>query len=88
MEAIQHPGFAFLHVLSPCQTFRPEQKEWKQQVHPCRLQPTDNPVEAARLIQADDGKALGLLYAERLPVWQPTNQVSTTLAEIEREFRI
>jgi 2-oxoglutarate ferredoxin oxidoreductase subunit beta len=88
VEAIQHPGFAFLHVLSPCQTFRPEQKEWKQQVHPCRLEPTDNPVEAARLIQADDGKALGLLYAERLPVWQPTNQTSTTLAEIEQEFRI
>ena len=88
VEAIQHPGFSFLHVLSPCQTFRPEQKEWKQQVHPCRLEPTDNPVEAARLIQADDGKALGLLYAERLPVWQPMNQVSATLAEIEQEFRI
>ena len=88
VEAIQHPGFAFLHVLSPCQTFRPEQKEWKQQVHPCRLEPTDNPVEAARLIQADDGKALGLLYAERLPVWQPMNQVSATLVEIEQEFRI
>jgi 2-oxoglutarate ferredoxin oxidoreductase subunit beta len=88
VEAIQHPGFAFVHVLSPCQTFRPEQREWKQRVHACRMGTTDNPVEAARLIQADDGMALGLLYAERLPVWQPANQVSAELAEIEEEFRV
>ena len=88
VEAIQHPGFAFVHVLSPCQTFRPEQKEWKQRVHECRMGTTDNPVEAARLIQADDGMAVGLLYAERLPVWQPPNQVSAELAELEEEFRV
>jgi len=28
-QAIQHPGFSFVEVLSPCVTFRPEQKEWK-----------------------------------------------------------
>jgi 2-oxoglutarate ferredoxin oxidoreductase subunit beta len=88
VEAIQHPGFAFVHVLSPCQTFRPEQKEWKQRVHACRMGTTDNAAEAARLIQADDGMALGLLYAERLPVWQPPNQVSAGLSEIEEEFRV
>jgi 2-oxoglutarate ferredoxin oxidoreductase subunit beta len=88
VEAILHPGFSFLHVLSPCQTFRPEQKDWKDQVHPCSLGTTSNPVEAARLIQADDGMALGLLYSERLPVWQPRNETSATLADIEEELRL
>ncbi len=87
-EAILHPGFAFLHVLSPCQTFRPEQREWKDLVHPCRMEPTDNPAEAARLIQADDGMALGLLYAQRLPVWQPVAHVTAAPADIEAEFRV
>jgi 2-oxoglutarate ferredoxin oxidoreductase subunit beta len=88
VDAIRHPGFAFVHVLSPCQTFRPEQTQWKHQVHPCRLGPTDNPVEAARLIQGDDGMGQGLFYAQRLPVWQPHNQATATVADFEREFRV
>jgi 2-oxoglutarate ferredoxin oxidoreductase subunit beta len=88
VQAIEHPGFAFVHALSPCQTFRPEQKDWKQQVHPCKLGPTDNPAEAARLIQMDDGMALGVLYAQRLPQWQPANHATATPADIEREFAL
>ena len=88
VEAIQHPGFAFVHVLSPCSTFRPEQKEWKHLVHPCRMEPTDNPAQAAQLIQADDGMALGILYAQRLPVWQPVNHVTATPADFDAEFGI
>jgi 2-oxoglutarate ferredoxin oxidoreductase subunit beta len=86
VQAIQHPGFAFVHVLSPCQTFRPEQKAWKQQVHPCQLEPTTDAAHAAALIQRDDGMATGLLYAERLPVYQPRNEPDTTIAEIEAEL--
>jgi 2-oxoglutarate ferredoxin oxidoreductase subunit beta len=88
VEAIQHPGFAFLHVLSPCQTFRPEQKDWKRMVHPFRSGPTDNPAEAARLIQDDDGMAMGLLYAQRLPTWRPASAKRATLVDIEAEFRL
>jgi 2-oxoglutarate ferredoxin oxidoreductase subunit beta len=88
VEAIEHPGFAFLQVLSPCQTFRPEQKEWKHLVHPVDTAPTDDPVEAARFIQADDGMALGLFYVRRLPVWQPHNRPTATLADLEREFAL
>ena len=29
-QAIRHPGFSFVEILSPCVTFRPEQKEWKE----------------------------------------------------------
>jgi 2-oxoglutarate/2-oxoacid ferredoxin oxidoreductase subunit beta len=84
--AIHHPGFAFVQVLSPCQTFRPEQREWKDRVHPCRVGTTSNHAEAARLIQLDDGMALGVLYAQHLPVWQPKPGTATTLAQIETEF--
>ena len=88
VEAIQHRGFSFVHVLSPCPTFRPEHKEWKQSVHPCRLATTSNPAKAAHLIQEDDGKATGLLYVEDLPVWQPKNKGEIDMSEIEAEFRV
>jgi 2-oxoglutarate/2-oxoacid ferredoxin oxidoreductase subunit beta len=88
VEAIQHRGFSFLHVLSPCLTFRPEHKEWKQQVHPCRLATTSNAAEAASLIQQDDGKGTGLLYVEDLPVWQPDNTGNVDLSRFEAEFRV
>jgi 2-oxoglutarate ferredoxin oxidoreductase subunit beta len=88
VEALQHPGFAFVHVLSPCQTFRPEQKAWKGMVHPCRLATTNDPARAAELIQKDDGMALGLLYAQPLPAWRPESRPGATLAEIEAEFPV
>ena len=88
VEAIEHPGFAFVHVLSPCQTFRPEQKEWKQAVHACRVGPTSDAAEAARLIHQDDGMGLGLLYREVLPVWRPEHGSVTTLEQIEEVLRV
>ena len=33
VEAIRHPGFSFVEILSPCVTFRPDEKAWKDQVH-------------------------------------------------------
>ena len=88
VEAIQHRGFSFVHVLSPCLTFRPEHKEWKQQVHPCHLEPTSNAAEAASLIQEDDGRVTGLFYVEDLPVWQPKHEDQADLSAIEAEFRV
>jgi len=86
VEAIEHPGFAFVQVLSPCQTFQPEQKTWKEQVHPWPQGPTDDPVEATRLIQLDDGMAQGLLYRRPHPVWRPEFTQRATLGEIEAGF--
>jgi 2-oxoglutarate ferredoxin oxidoreductase subunit beta len=88
VQAIEHRGFSFLQVLSPCQTFRPEQTEWKHQVHPLDGEPADNDMEAAARIHADDGMALGLIYLEPLPVWQPLAQPSAGLAEIEQELSL
>lgn len=88
VEAIEHPGFSLLQVLSPCQTFRPEQRQWKELVHPFSDPVTDDAAEAARRIQADDGMSVGLIYAQQLPVWQPRNEATATVAELEQEFRV
>jgi 2-oxoglutarate ferredoxin oxidoreductase subunit beta len=88
VQAIEHRGFSFLQVLSPCQTFRPEQLEWKHEVHPFEGAPATDDVEAAARIHADDGMALGLIYVEPLPVWQPADQASASLADIEQELRL
>jgi 2-oxoglutarate ferredoxin oxidoreductase subunit beta len=88
VEAINHPGFAFVQVLSPCTTFRPEQKTWKKQVHAFDDEATANPVEAAQRIQADDGMSTGLLYRTQIPVWQPANQASVGVADLEGGFQV
>lgn len=88
VEGIRHPGFAFIQVLSPCQTFRPEQAGWKAEVHPCRQEATDDPVEAAGRLQADDGLGLGVFFAQEVPVWQPSGEVRGSLADIESELAL
>jgi 2-oxoglutarate ferredoxin oxidoreductase subunit beta len=88
VDALQHPGFAFVHVLSPCRTFRPEQRKWKAAVHPWPGPATNDPAKAAETIQRDDGMALGLVYAQPLPAWRPASHPESTLADIEAELRI
>ncbi len=87
-EAIRHPGFSFVHVLSPCVTFRPDQRSWKTEVHPFPADAGNDPVEAARRIHADDGMGLGIIHAESLPVWPARQETETTLAAIEKEFLV
>ncbi len=67
--AIEHPGFAFVHVLSPCRTFRPEQQTWKERVHGCEVDTAHDAAQAAELIQRDDGFCLGLLFQQKIPVY-------------------
>jgi 2-oxoglutarate ferredoxin oxidoreductase subunit beta len=62
VEAISHPGFSFVQILSPCVTFRPEQRDWRDQVHPAPVEPTDDPGRAARRIMTDDSFNIGVLY--------------------------
>ncbi len=65
VEAIRHPGFAFVQVLSPCVTFRPEQRGWSDLVHPAPVEPTDDPARAARRLLTDDSYFTGILYHDR-----------------------
>ncbi|HEV8096861.1 MAG TPA: 2-oxoacid:ferredoxin oxidoreductase subunit beta [Burkholderiales bacterium] len=69
-EAVRHPGFSFLEVLSPCVTFRPEQRQWKHRAHPAPVAPTDDPVRAARRILTDDGFNIGVLFRGKRPAFK------------------
>ncbi len=86
-QAIQAPGFSFVEILSPCVTFRPEQRDWKTAVRPSPVPPTNDGARAARRLMTDDGFNIGVLYqGERPPYRPPVGQARRTVAEIEEEF--
>ncbi len=88
-QAMQHPGFAFVEVLSPCVTFRPEQREWKTVVRPAPVGPTDDPARAARRIMNDDGFNIGVLYARKGKPFPCADQPATkSIEEIAAEFAL
>jgi 2-oxoglutarate/2-oxoacid ferredoxin oxidoreductase subunit beta len=87
VTAVRHPGFSFVEVLSPCVTFRPEQREWKKLVLAGGLTPIAEPAEAARRIFEDDGMNLGVLYAgARPPFAPPIGHARKTPADLEAQF--
>ena len=88
-EAIRHPGFSFVEVLSPCVTFRPDERDWKGLVHAAPVAPTDDPARAARRIMTDDGFNIGILYrGQRAPYQPPRTPLVSTLADLEKEFEL
>ncbi len=88
-DAIRTPGFSFVEILSPCVTFRPEQREWKKAAHPASVQSTDDPARAARRVMTDDGFNLGVLYKGSRPPYQaPVGQARRRVADLEKEFAI
>jgi 2-oxoglutarate ferredoxin oxidoreductase subunit beta len=88
-QAISTPGFSFVEVLSPCVTFRPEQREWKNAVRPAPVATTDDPARAARRIMTDDGFNIGILYSgTRQPFQPPIGAGNATAADLEREFAL
>jgi len=89
VEAIRHPGFSFVEILSPCVTFRPDQKEWKNVVRAAPVPTTDDPARAARRLMTDDGFNLGVLYRGARQPYQPRSAEQVgNLEELEREFEI
>jgi len=86
-EAIRTPGFSFIEVLSPCVTFRPEQRAWKERVHAAPVAATSDPSVAARRILTDDGFNIGVLYVgNRTPYQREAHARRLETAELEREF--
>ncbi len=88
VAAIEHPGFAFLQVLSPCPTFRPEQKDWKEIVSPFDAGPTSHPEEASKRVHMDSGFSTGIIYQAEMPVWDRRGRCSAELEDFAREFRV
>ncbi len=89
VAAIEHPGFSFVQVLSPCPTFRPEQMNWKHHVQAFQEDASSDPLLAAQRLQADDGMSTGIIYQEDVPVFQPRNGGALGDAvRFESEFEI
>ncbi len=88
-QAIRHPGFSFVEILSPCVTFRPEQKDWKNVVRPSPVEGTDDPVRAARRVMSADGLNFGVLFTgNREPYEMNIGRARATVADLEAEFQI
>ncbi len=89
VEAVRHPGFSFVEILSPCVTFRPDEKAWKDQVHVASVPETDDPARAARRIMTDDGMNTGILYrGPRAPYHASVSDREVDLTSLERAFEI
>jgi 2-oxoglutarate ferredoxin oxidoreductase subunit beta len=89
VEAIKHPGFSFIEVLSPCVTFRPDEREWKNKVHPAPVTATNDPAKAARRIMTDDGFNIGILYrGERRPYQIKAAAKAIDIGELEKDFAL
>ena len=68
-------------------TFRPDQREWRKQVHPAPVEPTDDPARAARRIMTDDGLNIGILYrGDRAPFAPRIGASTDDPKELEKEF--
>ena len=88
-RAIRHPGFSFVEILSPCVTFRPEQRGWKEQVHAASVEATDDAARAARRIMTDDGFNIGVLYAGQRPAFPlKTPRADADTAALAQEFAL
>lgn len=86
LAGIRWSGFAFIEVLSPCVTFRPEQFEWKEKVRIADSIVENDRAAAIAALLADDGYTLGLLFrGERAPL-PGCSPARTTVGDIERQF--
>jgi 2-oxoglutarate ferredoxin oxidoreductase subunit beta len=89
VEAVRHPGFSFVEILSPCVTFRPDEHDWKGLVHAAPVAATDDPARAARRIMTDDGFNLGVLYrGDRRPYEAPASSAIVDVEVLAREFEL
>jgi len=93
VQAIKHPGFSFVEILSPCVTYRPEQRAWKDTVRAAPVAVTDDPARAARRIMTDDGLNIGVLYAGHRAAFQPPmgqakDSIESHLKNLERDFEL
>ncbi|MCG8313589.1 MAG: 2-oxoacid:ferredoxin oxidoreductase subunit beta [Pseudomonadales bacterium] len=85
-DAILHPGFAFVHVLSQCITYCPEQQQWKDWVHD-ELLDTSDPATAASFLQQEDGFSKGIFYRSIRQVW-PQEHVAEKRPSLRAGFSL
>ena len=70
-------------------TFRPDEREWKNLVHPAPVDATNHPGKAARRIMTDDRFNIGILYrGDRKPYQPAVGQAAVDMAELEKDFEL
>jgi 2-oxoglutarate/2-oxoacid ferredoxin oxidoreductase subunit beta len=87
-EAVRHPGFSMVQVLSPCVTYQPEQKAWKTTVRKADVTTTSDAAQAARWLMADDGLSTGILYIGHRPVYAPSLWATGTVEDLEKDYQV
>ena len=88
-KAVRHPGFAFVQVLSPCVTFRPEQRGWRNMVRPAPVDATDDAARAARRLLTDNSFYTGVLYCnQRKPAPLPKATKRVHVSELRAAFQV
>ncbi len=86
-EAIAFEGFAFVQILCPCITFRPEQLGWKKRVHD-GFEPTDDRAAAFAALAEDEGFTTGILYRAPRPRFAPDRREPVDIGAIEKRFEV
>jgi len=86
--AVEHKGFSFIHVLSPCVTYRPEQKGWRDLVHSDFVEPYADRRDAFLRLLDDDGFTTGILYSNPSAPFQPTSQQTEPVSALGDQFAI
>lgn len=88
VDAVRHPGFSFIQILTPCVTYRPEQRDWKNVVRKAPVEATSDPERAGKRLMGDDGFNLGILYLGKRPPYHVPQGAKASLADIERQFSL
>lgn len=87
-EAIQHPGFSFVAVMSPCVTYREEQRDWKTTMRKDSMTTTSDPAQAARNLMEDDGYNIGILYKGTRSPYSPQRPATAGVRDLDDEFTL
>lgn len=89
VEAIRHPGFSVVQVLSPCVTFRPEQRQWKNLVRMAPESAAEDFGSALRHLMEDDGLSMGrVLYRGGRKPFSLAGCADGRLEDLEKGFEL
>lgn len=86
VEAVRHPGFSFVEILSPCITFRPEEMEWKKSVARNSVEPTADRAEATARVLGGGELATGVFFKGDRGPYRPEPQGHHDAEKIAAKF--
>ncbi len=87
VEAVRHPGFSVVEILSPCVTFRPDQREWKHQVQRGALEPAETLAEALARVATAPALSTGIVWkGDRPPYLGPGRQADRSMENLLQSF--